>query len=100
MYETDHADQSSNIRRSETAEQRQYEQEVHDKQDLSSTPGDIDSEMDEKMRISNDETKKEGPMKRFYHKVVKPAFPEAITDIKIMWVLHSIKRSFLSSRIC
>ncbi|EME87460.1 uncharacterized protein MYCFIDRAFT_169277 [Pseudocercospora fijiensis CIRAD86] len=59
--------------------------QIHDRQDLCSTPGDIHSDMDEKMRISDDETKKEGPMKRFYHKVVKPAFPEAITDIKIMF---------------
>ncbi|KAF2161846.1 hypothetical protein M409DRAFT_58911 [Zasmidium cellare ATCC 36951] len=80
----------ADIRGSETEEQRQYEQKVHQQQDLSDSTEDLDKDLD-KMKVSKvdgEEGKKPNFFKAktsaFYHKVIKPAFPEAIQDLKIM----------------
>ena len=65
------------IRGSETEEQRQYEADFHG--DPNSSTEDLDSNMS-KMAVGE----KDGPLKTFYKKVIKPAFPEAITDLKIL----------------
>ncbi|KAK4634534.1 Cytosolic phospholipase A2 zeta [Fulvia fulva] len=75
-----------NSRASEMKQQRRYEQDVHIQQDLSDSTDHLDNL--EKMRIEDEHEKKHGFLKgkasAFYQKVIMPAFPEAITDIKIM----------------
>lgn len=45
---------------------------------------DLDAEL-EKMAISpREETEKHGRLHKFYEKTIKPAFPEAVTDLKIL----------------
>ncbi|CAK4032257.1 cytosolic phospholipase A2 beta-like [Lecanosticta acicola] len=70
-----------------TEEQRQYEQKVHEQQDLNNSTEDLEKDF-QRMETHDGAPKKDNMFKRkssaFYQKVIKPAFPEAITDIKIM----------------
>lgn len=69
-------------RQSETVDQRLYEQELHRRKDMGDCQEDLNSEFEE-MDISQRDTEKHGRLHKFYEKRIKPAFPEAITDIKI-----------------
>ncbi|SMR42897.1 unnamed protein product [Zymoseptoria tritici ST99CH_1A5] len=78
----------------ETAAQRIYEEQLH-------TSGHLDDSMDEcsdrmDKTSSSSITQKKGyaktRMSTFCHKFVKPAFPEAITDIKILHGMTALER--------
>lgn len=60
-------------RGSETAEQRQYEEEFHD---LASSTEYLHQDMSKMAVQEEKKKKKEGPVSTFYNKVIKPAFPE------------------------
>lgn len=78
--ESEHAFRGSLDRRSETEEQRQYEQEILARQHY--LPQSDDSEVeDEKETRPHRFT---GKVRRFWDKKVKPAFPEAIADISLV----------------
>nr|POE47632.1 cytosolic phospholipase a2 beta [Quercus suber] len=83
----------SNFRRSETLEQDAYERQIYEQQHAASTKSTVTSADDrssehDKMGNEDHESEKKGLFKGkvrgFYHNVIKPAFPEAIQDIKIM----------------
>lgn len=66
---------------------------------MSDSTEDLDQDLN-KMKVSDEngvEGKKPNFFKvkssAFYHKVIKPAFPEAITDIKIMGVRQSTRQT-------
>lgn len=44
---------------------------------------DLDADLD-KMSICREDAEKQGRLHKFYEKRIKPAFPEAITDLKIL----------------
>lgn len=77
----------SSAHASETEQQRRYEQDIHNQQDLNDSTDHLEKDLG-KMGIEDEHEKKHGFLKgkasAFYQKVIKPAFPEAITDIKIM----------------
>ncbi|KAF2767972.1 putative cytosolic phospholipase A2 [Teratosphaeria nubilosa] len=82
--------QLGQTRRSETVEQEQYEQEIHDQQqwhvgkgsDHSHSTEDLDRDFN-KMGVSDHKPEKHG-MKDKIKGMLKDAFPEAIQDTKIM----------------
>lgn len=66
---------------------------------MSDSTEDLDKDLD-KMKVANDngeDGKKPNFFKAkssaFYHKVIKPAFPEAITDLKIMGVRKTTRQA-------
>ena len=67
-------------RQSETTEQHGYEQQIHDEQHSQPENATMNASTDSKATDSS----LRGKMKGFYHKVIKPAFPEAIQDVKIL----------------
>lgn len=90
----------SAFRRSETAQQEEYEQAIHDSQHGSDTASSDQLEADfQKMGVHDDDDADsaenkglfKGKVRNFYQNVIKPAFPEAIQDIKIMSGLASLE---------
>ena len=80
---------SSKFRRSETIEQHEFEQQIHDQQ-LNESMDDVNSEY-EKMSVSEDGVgKKTGVFNRLKNQI-KASFPEAIQDLKIMGGLTALE---------
>lgn len=78
--ESGHALRSSMDQRSETEEQRQYEQEILAHQHYLRQSDDSETEV-EKQTPHHGFT---GKIRKFWDKKVKPAFPEAIADISLV----------------
>ncbi|OQO12081.1 hypothetical protein B0A48_02720 [Cryoendolithus antarcticus] len=92
---------TNDFHRSETFEQQQHEQQIHATQDLDDVGTSAEAHGATQTANSSTEPATESKgfrsrMRGFYQNVVKPAFPEAIQDVKIMGGLtgleHRVKK--------